>query len=148
MGILVDSNDDRIKRWKEITRKLEQARGMQMPEEPGENGFIINDAKFRIGVWLMPDNVSPGELEDFIYEIIPEDDTIWNRAERYIDDIPAAERKFKDGKRLKAKVYAWLATREKPGLMGVAIKIGDLNSEAPIAKDFCRWLHELFVETT
>lgn len=148
IGILVDSNDDRIKRWTEITRELERARGIQMPEVPAENGFIINDSKLRIGVWLMPDNVSTGELEDFICELIPERDTIWPRAKRYIDEIPAADRKFKDRKKMKAKVYAWLATRKRPGLMGVAITIGDLNPEAPIAKKFCRWLHQLFGETT
>ena len=130
---------------KEITLQLEQARGIQVPEEPAENGIITNDAGLRVGVWLMPDNVSPGELADFIYKLIPEDDPIWPRAKQYVDDIidhvPESDLKFRDGKKLKATVHAWLATRKRPGLMGVAIKISDLNSEAPIAKDFCRWLH-------
>ena len=95
----------------------------------------------------MPDNLSPGELEDFIYKLIPEDDPIWPRTNQYIKNIPSKDRKFTDRKEHRAKIHAWLATRKKPRRMGAAIGAGDLDSSAPIAQDFYKWLHLLFNET-
>ena len=56
------------------------------------------------------------------------------------------ERKFKSGKILKAKLYAWLASRRLPQRMGASITAGDLDVEAPLAQRFARWLSDLFGE--
>ena len=93
---------------------------------------------------MMPDNVSSGELEDFIMRMIPADDPVWPRAQRYIDGIPEAERKFKPQKAQRAKIHAWLAARREPRKMGTAIVAGDLDTGAAIAKDFTAWLRRLF----
>ena len=96
----------------------------------------------RVGVWLMPDNRSAGELEDFILRLMPAGDAIWPRARRYIDDIPAADRKFATGKTLRAEIHAWLATRAAPRKMGAAIGAGDLNITDPLASQFVGWLRQ------
>ena len=98
----------------------------------------------RVGVWLMPDNQFPGELEDFVRHMLPGDDRVWPRAESYIDGIPQADRRFRDGKVSRAQLYAWLATRELPGRMGAAINAGDLNTDVDLARRFVSWLHALF----
>ena len=98
----------------------------------------------RVGVWLMPDNASAGELENFIQKLVPADDPVWPRAQRYIDDIPAADRKFATGKTLRAEIHAWLATRADPRKMGAAIGAGDLNATDPLARQFVGWLRRLF----
>ncbi len=118
-----------------------------MPREPKQNGTIFRDTEPRIGIWLMPDNSSPGELENFISELIPEGGPIWPRAKQYIDEIPDADREFKNKKELRAKVHAWLATRKEPHRMGTAITARDLDLTTPIAQAFYKWLHELFTET-
>ncbi len=92
----------------------------------------------------MPDNGSPGELEDFIAAMIPATDTVWPRARRYVDSIPAEERKFKQQKTERARIHAWLATRREPRKMGAAIGTGDLDINAPSAKEFSKWLQCLF----
>ena len=92
----------------------------------------------------MPDNGSAGELEDFIQELLPEGDPVWPRAQRYIDDIPAAHRKFTAGKILRAQIHAWLATRKEPRKMGTAVGAGDLNATHPLATQFVDWLRRLF----
>ena len=56
LGILVDGNDDPIKRWGEIAHELKGVAEIQMPEIPEENGFISSGIKPRVGIWLMPDN--------------------------------------------------------------------------------------------
>ncbi|MXX97345.1 MAG: hypothetical protein F4065_09005 [Rhodothermaceae bacterium] len=147
LGILVDSNDKPIDRWKSIAHRIKNAAEIQIPRKPKPNGTIINNVRPRIGIWLMPDNASPGELEDFISRLVPEGDAIWPRANQYINEIPEGDRKFKERKESKAKVHAWLATRKEPHRMGTAITAGDLDLATPIAKGFHRWLHQLFADT-
>ena len=65
VGILVDANCDLQSRWQAVTDRLRLA-GIQPPANPAPGGTIVDVAgKPRVGVWLMPDNESPGELEDF-----------------------------------------------------------------------------------
>lgn len=45
---------------------------------------------------------------------------------------------------MRAKVHAWLATREEPLKMGAAIGAGSLDAAAPAAKGLADWLTALF----
>lgn len=92
----------------------------------------------------MPDNESPGELEDFVVGMIPERDPVWPLSQRYIEGIPEAGRKFSEKKKLRAQLYAWLAAREDPRLMGVAIRAHDLEVEGALSRNFIAWLTKLF----
>ena len=65
-------------------------------------------------------------------------------SEDYIEGIPVEHRKFKKGKILRAKVHAWLATREDPRPMGLAIKTRDLNTGTENCERFVGWLRKLF----
>ena len=64
MGILVDANDDVSARWDAVKGRLALAK-VDLPHSPDPSGTII-DSRPRVGVWLMPDNGTPGELEDFV----------------------------------------------------------------------------------
>ena len=92
----------------------------------------------------MPNNMSSGELEDFVAEMIPDGDSVWPRSESYIQSIPEDERKFGEKKILRAKVHAWLAARKKPGQMGLAIRHNDLDVTGQLSTEFVDWLKELF----
>ena len=152
LGILLDADDNVAAQWQQVRERLEplMVAGVSPPDEPVANGTIIEVQhhrllpRVRVGVWLMPDNQAPGELEDFVRQMIPGDDPVWPRAESYIDGIPQADRRFRDGKVSRAELYAWLATRELPGRMGAAINAGDLNTDADLARRFVSWLHALF----
>ena len=72
----------------------------------------------RIGIWVMPDNQSVGELEDFVAQMIPDHDLVWPRSQTYIVDIPPPARKFADNKINKSQVHAWLAARSFPASWG------------------------------
>ena len=144
VGILVDANDDLQSRWQAVTDRLRSA-GIRPPATPVPGGTIIDvDGKPRVGVWLMPDNESPGELEDFIARMIPPGDPVWPLSEAYIDDIPEEFRRFAQGKIPRAKVHAWLAARERPRPMGSAIAAGDLDTNAANSLGFLEWLRKLF----
>ena len=142
VGILVDSDDYPIRRWQAVADRLIKA-NIIPPHNPTSSGTII-ESNPRVGVWLMPDNQNPGELEDFIKTMIPPGDPVWPLSESYIDGIPQNDRKFTAGKTLRAKVNAWLAAREDPRPMGTAIRAGDLDANAQISSSFVNWLQGMF----
>lgn len=142
VGILVDADDCLMNRWQAVADRLKNA-DITPPLNPTSSGTII-ESNPRVGVWLMPDNQHPGELEDFIKAMIPPYDPVWPLSESYIDGIPQEDRKFAAGKTLRAKVNAWLATREDPRPMGTAIRAGDLDANAQISSSFVNWLQGMF----
>jgi len=145
IGILVDANDDIQNRWSQVINWIiKSGYSIQVPQNPVQYGTIIPSIP-RIGVWIMPDNHSKGELESFVQRLIPMNDSIWKRAQQYVADIPTEERKFKPHKEMRAMVHAWLAVREKPRQMGGAIRTGDLDGKSSLALKFNCWLNSLFV---
>lgn len=142
LGILLDADNDVQSRWNAVIHALSRV-DVTGPGAPDPSGTIIDDRP-RIGIWLMPNNVSSGELEEFVAGMIPTNDPVWPRSEAYIDGIPAADRMFATGKTLRAKVHSWLATRAEPRMMGAAIGARDLNAGAPAAAQLVDWLHRLF----
>lgn len=146
VGILADANSDPMTRWADISEQLRSAGIEETPAAPVSGGAIIDgdDGLPRVGIWLMPDNRSTGEIEDFVKHMVPCGDPVWPLAEKYIEDIPVDERKFVSGKTSKAELHAWLATRTKPGRMGAAIGRGDLQTEGDLCADFLRWIEKLF----
>ena len=142
VGILVDANDDIAARWDAVRGQLSKA-DILPPTAPDSAGTII-DGTPRVGIWLMPDNESSGELEDFVVRMIPDGDEVWPLSQRYIEEIPEAERKFSAKKKLRAQLYAWLAAREDPRQMGLAIRARDLEVDGELSNTFVAWLTKLF----
>ncbi len=143
LGILVDTDDHPRARWDEIAHQL-RTYGVQPPAAPDPTGTVIPGAERRVGVWLMPDNTLAGEIEEFVAGMIPRDDPVWPLSQQYIDSISDDDRKFAPGKTLRAQLYAWLATREDPRLMGQAIGTRDLEINGLLCQRFVTWLNRLF----
>ena len=141
VGIMVDADDDPSARWQAVANRLREV-GVQPPNSPDPDGTIIAGTP-RVGIWLMPDNASAGELEDFISDMIPANDPVWPLSADYIDGIPAAHKKFSANKETRAKVHAWLAARENPRPMGQAIRARDLEIGGALCQRFVRWLDNL-----
>ena len=143
VGIIVDADDDPIARWRAVSDRLRDV-NIQTPRSPDPDGTVVDTPNMpRIGIWLMPDNASAGELEDFISEMIPDDDPVWPLSADYIDGIPPAHRKFSANKETRAKVHAWLAARENPRPMGQAIRARDLEIGGALCQRFIAWLDNL-----
>ena len=145
VGILVDADDDLIGRWSALADRL-RVDDIEVPCSPVRTGTLIDGTirTPRIGIWLMPDNETPGELEDFVAEMIPDEDPIWPRSKCYIDCIPECDRRFTEKKTQRARIHAWLATREDPRRMGAAIGARDLHVDGALSTKFAEWLWELF----
>ena len=89
LGILVDANESPATRRQAISDRLASV-GIQTSAAPHPGGLIINatDEMPRVGIWLMPDNQSLGELEDFVAQMIPDNDPVWPLSQDYIGRIP------------------------------------------------------------
>ena len=149
LGIVLDANESISDRWASVATRLEEAGVTGVPDGPEPGGVCIDGGARlpRVGIWVMPDNGSPGELEDFVSRRVPDGDPVWPLSKSYIDGIPAGIRKFTAKKAQRATVYAWTATREQPGRMGAAIKEGDLEVDGDLATSFLDWLQRLFGES-
>ena len=148
IGIVADANDNPKSRWQSICNELQKSNVINTPTEPVDKGAVFQgiNAEQKIGIWLMPDNRSPGELEDFVKTMIPENDKIWERAEKYIEGIVKDKLSTSPLTKLtKAKVSAWLAAQEEPSPMGVSIKKGDLIIDGPQCSEFIEWLSWLIL---
>lgn len=149
VGIMADANAEIANRWASITDRLSESNRFadtSLPANPDPAGTIIPEGprRPRAGIWLMPDNQSPGELDDFVATMIPPGDPVWPLAQEYIDGIPPNDREFAGGKIQRAKVHAWLAAREDPRRMGAAIRARDLEVDVPLCQSFASWLRRLF----
>ncbi len=149
LGIVLDADESLSDRWANVASRLKEAGVTDVPDGPEPGGVCIEaSARLpRVGIWVMPDNESAGELEDLVWSMVPEGDPVWPLSESYIDGIPAEIQKFSGNKALRATVYAWTATREHPGRMGAAIKAGDLKTDGELAARFLGWLQRLFGES-
>ena len=147
LGIMVDADTDLSARWQAVSDRLRGV-GVNVPDSPDPSGTVIDGASNmgipRIGIWIMPDNASEGEIEDFVVQMIPEMDSVWPLAQGYIDSIPLADRKFTETKTLRAQLHAWLAARENPRQMGLAIRSRDLIVSDVLCEKFFAWLTRLF----
>ena len=139
---MVDANSDPDARWRSITDRL-QTLGIETSANPHPDGTVLEGLP-RIGIWLMADNVTEGQLEDFVANMIPDNDPVWPLSQDYIDSIPTEHRKFGETKVSRAKVHAWLAARDDPRQMGAAIGARDLDIDGDLCTRFTDWLDRLF----
>lgn len=146
LGILVDADLDVQSRWGSLRDRLLAAGYNNLPRQPAPDGIIVTQARRpTVGVWIMPDNTLPGELEDFLPYLIPATNTLWPRAKDCVKSIPTPERLFSAGDASKAYIHTWLAWQKQPGRpFGQAITNEWLKPGAPQASRFMDWLRRLF----
>jgi hypothetical protein len=146
IGIVLDANSDPTTRWNQIRDRVKRA-GVDLGESAEPNGTIVEGPGSRIGVWLMPDNSSPGSLESFLGRLAPRTQPIWT----YADGVTAEARRqgapCREQDHAKSVLYTWLAWQEKPGLpFGTALKAGLFETDHEDALRFVAWFRRLFVD--
>ena len=147
VGIVIDADTDPSARWQSVRDRLVEVGYPYVPVTPDPNGTILNppDGSFlpRAGVWIMPDNKTPGILEDFLDFLIPQSDALRAHARCSVDSLP--EQRFKNKHRPKALIHTWLAWQKKPGKpYGTAITARFLDPDLPQADVLASWLERLF----
>lgn len=146
LGIMVDANSDVHHRWLQVKDGLGRA-GVTLPDNPQLSGVVVPGmyADWRVGVWLMPDNQSHGQLEDFLCKLVPSDDRCWSHAGEAARRARELGARFPDKSFSKASIHTWLAWQETPGLpFGTAITAMYFGVDSPEALRFVQWFSQLF----
>jgi hypothetical protein len=147
LGIVVDADQNLSKRWIELKKQFEKY-GYQFSDIPQPEGEMLDKQGFypKVGIWLMPDNLKTGILEDFITEIIPENDKLKPIVAGVLNDIESQElHLYKDIYRPKAFIHTWLAWQDEPGKpFGWAVTKRYFDLNASLAQTFVLWLKRVF----
>jgi hypothetical protein len=156
-GIVVDADhpkaadpDDGLqRRWIQVRERLRTLGYTDVPEEPDPTGTIVGTNQTDrpwVGVWMMPDNRSPGKLEDFARRLVRSgDEGLWDHAAQATAASMSQGAKFAPKDQAKAHVHTFLAWQDVPGVpMGLAITKQFLDADSPDARNFVVWLCRLY----
>jgi hypothetical protein len=118
-----------------------------MPKLLPESGLIVDnsDGK-RLGLWIMPDNVSKGAIEIFLKFLVPDTEKDrWQHAVKSTSEAKNLGCKYKDCHTDKANLYSWLAWQDEPGQSpGNALTKKILDPKSPSAMPFVKWFMGLY----
>jgi hypothetical protein len=146
IGIILDANSSLTDRWAQICHRANQS-GVVLPESPQPDGTIVDgrQAGSRIGIWIMPDNASPGTLETFLSALVPTEHAVWIHADEATRDARRRGARCSEKDHAKSVLHTWLAWQEEPGLpFGTALKAGLFEIDTESARRFAAWFHRLF----
>jgi hypothetical protein len=147
VGVMIDADVDGLTRWRRIRSEALLLYPEMAMDLPSEGLVISNNGGDRFGVWLMPDNRQEGMIETFLRWLVPPDNKVlWKHAE---DSTKAAkdhhQAKFRESHHDKAKIHAWLAWMDPPGLrFGEAIRARILDPKSTLALPFVSWFRRLY----
>jgi hypothetical protein len=157
IGIVVDADHSKAtnpddgfqKRWFQLKDTLTNLGYTDVPDQPDRYGTIVGlnqEERPRVGVWMMPDNQSPGKLEDFARRLVRSgDEGLWDHAVQAVSEATSKGAKFAPKDQPKAQIHTFLAWHDVPGVpMGLAITKQYLDANSPEAKIFLGWLCRLF----
>jgi hypothetical protein len=148
LGVVFDANLGLSNRWAQI-RGLAQRVGIAIPDVLANDGAIVAGLRpgSRIGFWFMPDNSSPGSLENFLGKLVPKDDPIWAYADEAAFEARRRGGRCPEKEHVKSALHTWLAWQEEPGLpFGTALRARIFLHESEDALRFVGWFRRLFIE--
>ena len=146
LGFVLDANDDVDGRWRAVVARLHRS-GVDVPDQIPAAGFVGESDEYgtRVGVWVMPDNRRTGALEDFLKELIEEDDPLIRHAEESASQARALGARFREKDANKAVLHTWLAWQKEPGRpYGVAVKKRYFRGDSETALRFLAWFSRVF----
>ena len=147
LGIVIDADTNLSARWSTVRAILQTAGYQTVPPAPADAGTILSEADLpKFGVWLMPDNVLTGMLEDFVAKLVPAGDAGFAHAKSVLNALPVGVQNFAPGHFAKAHIHTWLAWQSDPGTpMGLALTKKYLDAGSLGAAGFLKWLEALFL---
>lgn len=146
IGFMLDADASCQSRWDSMKALLAEHLE-NMPQQPSPGGYINTAVSgLRVGVWIMPDNQSPGMLESFLSHLVPtQQQSLWDYAKEAGRVAKTVGAPYVDAHLDKATIHTWLAWQEPPGeRFGLALTKQLLNPSGPYAADFISWFRSLF----
>lgn len=151
LGVVIDADTDLSSRWTAVRDRLLKG-GYEAPRDMEKTGLVLlpppGTLLPRVGVWIMPDNSLPGILEDFIRDLVPAGDQLYEYAENCVAGIAPAQKRFRALDLPKVHIHTWLAWQDEPGKpLGQAITRGILDANTEKALVVVAWLKRLFLQS-
>lgn len=152
VGAVIDADGDPTARWAAVRDRLRAIGHRDIGEGPTGRSLIVpadpSKGLARVGVWMMPDNLAPGALEDFLRALASTDPAM-QHATGVVDDVidrglAAFEPATQKSKAIVHSYLAWQATPGQP--YGLAVKARTFDTDHALADAFLAWLTELFGE--
>ncbi len=153
IGFIIDADDpeftewSRERTWESVRTRLAIApASIETPPTIESVGFVGTHAGTgtAIGVWLMPDNVRDGAIEDFLQDLVDSQDALMTHAKASTETAVEIDRRSPQKDRKKAEIHAWLAWQSKPGMpYGTAINVKSFQHDTEIALQFIEWIKRL-----
>ncbi|MEZ4709609.1 MAG: DUF3226 domain-containing protein [Caldilineaceae bacterium] len=146
LGIVIDADFDISAQWGKVRSRLISL-GYEIPLAPTSTGTIVHlSGRPTVGIWVMPNNILPGMLENFAAHLIEPDDPLAEKVTQILDIIESSNlNRYSLAHRPKAYIHTWLAWQEIPGQpMGQAITANVLNNQSVLVQSFIDWLTALF----
>jgi hypothetical protein len=148
VGVVIDANASLSDRWAQLQARAASA-GVELPDSPVPEGTIVPGLRLgsRFGVWLMPDNSSPGSLESFLSRLVPAGDPCWTYADEAAIEARRRGARCPEKDHLKSRLHTWLAWQEESGLpFGTALRARVFQHDSEDALRFVSWFRRLFVD--
>jgi hypothetical protein len=148
VGLVIDADLSLTNRWAQVVGIL-AANGISPPPVPDRKGLVMSVAGpsrlERFGLWIMPDNQSPGALEDFLQRLVPVGDKCWTHADSSTRQARVLGGPLKEKDQSKGAIHTWLAWQDPPGQpFGTALNASVLRHDSPEALAFMAWFMRLF----
>lgn len=153
LRVIVDADEKQNAHWQAIRRILNNSGfyNQDLPNSLPVNGLICNpddSDQLIVGVWIMPDNCQTGMLEDFIANMIPEQqgNPLLQKVDATLEELESNHlNAYKLGHHAKARIHTWLAWQDEPGMpIGSAITKRVLSTDSDLCRQFINWLTCLF----
>ncbi|MBW1616613.1 MAG: hypothetical protein JRJ49_08800 [Deltaproteobacteria bacterium] len=146
IGVIIDADSKGVNnRLQQIKDKISDHK-YSFSKNPNPNGSILQDnkGKPKIGIWIMPDNLNDGLLEDFLITMADKKG-LQAAAECIEAVINKGVAAFKNVHKSKAMIHTYLAWQNEPGKpLGQSITAHALQPKTEIADIFIQWLKNLF----
>lgn len=148
IGVVVDADSDCASSYQKV-KEILKIYSYELPDVLPKDGLStmpINDNEPRLGIWIMPDNISPGMVEDFALTLVEPTDVLIQKAESVIVEIEKEGiGRYRKVHRSKAKIHTYLAWNDEPGMpIGQAVTKKVLISESESAMEFSNWIRRVF----
>lgn len=149
IGVIIDADNNMSARLDQI-RNIVKPYGYTIPKKLQNSGLIcfsVNSIFPKLGLWLMPDNINFGMLEDFAIALVNSGDPLMTEAENELQHIEQTGiNQYPLIHHSKAKIHTYLAWQNEPGFpIGLSITQKVLDPNHPIASVFVQnWLNPLF----
>ena len=146
IGIMLDADVATGSRYQQI-KTVYLKEFPDLPESMPKEGLIaVNKDGLRLGLWIMPDNFSPGIFETFLEHLVPGNaQPIWDHSVESVLKARTLGAEFTNLQLPRANLYTFLAWQNPPSQSpGISLNKKVLDPYSPMAQIFANWFKRLY----